>query len=531
MKTIINDYRMDRGTNQGLHTCLLSQTVIYEVFVQSFCDSNDDGIGDLPGLTSKLDYLADLGINMLWLMPIHPSPSYHKYDVTDYYSIHPEYGTTQDFKHLLKEAHDRGIRIIIDLVINHCSRLHPWFTSALAPDSHYHDYFIWEDWSLLERESRLYKEKTADSDNIKQWNRLGGQDQAYFSYFWGGMPDLNHDNPEVFDEVVSIAKFWLDMGVDGFRMDAALHIFPRERLGDCHSFWQKFYHAVQAIKPEAFLIGEVWADMEVQVPFALGFDSLFHFDMAYSILETVRKEVETLIAVDDDAYWHVSERNESPIDLYNDSLHLFQKTNRHFKPTLFLSNHDQDRVLSFLKNNKKKALLAAHILLTLPGPIALYYGEEIGMKGKKPDHHIREPFVWNISQKNFWIQAKYSKGRSVSPLHAQLTDPLSYFHNYKKLLFLRKQHPVLAVGDVKEVFLGSEHVLAYKVFTTLDCLIVTHNLAGSSILMDIEKASILYTSNESLNAQGDSLYLLGHGTLISTTIPILKKKTPKTLKR
>src|SRR5690349_4187907 len=214
--------------------------VNYEVFVQSFADSNGDGKGDFNGLTAKLDYLKDLGVGGIWMMPIMPSPTYHKYDVTDYKAVHPDYGTKEDFQKLVDEAHKRGIRIIIDLILNHSGSDHPWFKSAIkGKDSPYRDYYVWSRKDSVR--SQIAKKATSfDSDNLTQWHAVNGDttQEHFYGFFWSGMPDLNFDNPKVKAEFVDIGNFWLtDMKVDGFRLDAARHIFPSDRAEDNHAFW------------------------------------------------------------------------------------------------------------------------------------------------------------------------------------------------------------------------------------------------------------------------------------------------------
>ncbi|MCB0847580.1 MAG: alpha-amylase, partial [Bacteroidetes bacterium] len=192
-----------------------SDKIFYEIFVQSYADSNGDGIGDLPGLTQRLDYLAELGIDAIWLMPVHPSPSYHKYDVVDYYGIHPDYGTMEDFKEFLHQAHQRGLKVILDLVVNHTSHLHPWFIeSQKGPDNPYREYYIWRDLEEVKDEISK-KELTTDSDNLTQWHQSGDDPERYYGFFWHEMPDLNFDSPKVREEVFKIGEFWLrEVGVD-----------------------------------------------------------------------------------------------------------------------------------------------------------------------------------------------------------------------------------------------------------------------------------------------------------------------------
>ncbi|MEQ8473261.1 MAG: alpha-amylase family glycosyl hydrolase [Marinoscillum sp.] len=455
--------------------------VTYEIFVQSFYDSNGDGIGDINGMTEKLDYLEDLGIEAVWLMPINPSPSYHKYDVTDYNGIHPDYGTIEDFKQFVQEAHDRNIRVVIDLVINHCSNEHPWFKAALDPDSEYRDYFVWGDMEEIEAQGILEKAATGDSDNIRQWNELEGQDELYFSFFYSGMPDLNYDNPKVRDEVYNIGVFWLnEIGVDGFRLDAAKHIYPDYRAEDNHAFWAEFKQKMESYNPDVYLVGEVWADLETQQPFAAGFTGLFNFDLAFTIMETVKNE-KMVSATIHESTWKVGDG--SPVDLFNESAQAFNKVNPDFVNTTFLTNHDQNRVMSFVENEIPKAQLAASILLTLPGAPYIYYGEEIGMRGMKPDELIREPFLWFSkpdSGQTSWIKAKYSTEESVTPLLDQIDDPNSIFNHYKSLIHFRRKSEVMTYGSVEFQSFSDKEILAFtRTFKNQEMLVV-HNLSAKT---------------------------------------------------
>src|SRR5690606_21561471 len=213
-------------------------------------------------------------------------PSYHKYDVTDYYGIHPDYGTMDDFKEFVKEAHTRGIHVVIDLVLNHSGKDHPWFKEAIkGKDNPYRDYYVW----VNQNDPRTMAEgKTTggDSFNKNHWHSVAGDDQKYFGYFWGGMPDLNFDNPKVRQEVSKIGLFWLEeVGVDGFRLDAARHIFTDDREADNHQFWEEFRAEMQKIKPEVYLVGEVWAEAETVAPYSKGLPALFNFEMSWVIVK------------------------------------------------------------------------------------------------------------------------------------------------------------------------------------------------------------------------------------------------------
>ena len=347
--------------------------VYYEIFVRSFQDSNSDGIGDFQGIVQRLDYLQGLGVTGLWLMPIHPSPSYHGYDVKDYYQVNPEYGTSEDFKMLLSEAHDRGIKIIIDLVVNHTSDQHPWFLASHNPESEYRDYFTWSDTDL-------------------GWKGTGGAPAFhsaasgyYLGLFWSGMPDLNFRNPEVVNEINKVAKFWLELGVDGFRVDAIQHIIETDgniRTTPETLAWLKTFESfIKTVNSQAFLVGETWTDTQAIVRYhrEANLDMSFNYPVWNALIDAMTKRSATDLAFileqDEKSYPEGAVRG------------------------IFISNHDQIRPASSLniRRDVPRLKLAAGLLLTLPGVPFLYYGEELGMpngEGNK-DEEKRTPMLWD----------------------------------------------------------------------------------------------------------------------------------------
>lgn len=463
--------------------------VCYEIFIQSFADSNGDGIGDLPGATSKLDYLQDLGIRAVWLMPIMASPSYHKYDVTDYKQIHPDYGTMDDFKTFVAEAHKRNIKVVIDMIINHSSSEHPWFKEALkGPDNPYREYYVWANKDSI-ADQIAKKEVTHDSDNITQWHAVDGDKSAahYYGFFYGGMPDLNFDSDKLKKEIVDIGKWWLtEVGVDGFRLDAAKHIFPDERLKDSYNWWAFYRDEMRKAKPDVYLVGEVWASSDVVVNFVNGFPALFNFDLAGSINQTVINETSQASTIVGPK-WEVVE-GKSMVDGFTENTKKYQAINADFSDAIFLSNHDQNRIMSNVGGNMNKAKLAASILLTLPGSPYIYYGEEIGMTGKKPDENIREPFLWSPedddSQRTKWMTAEYSVDQSVTPASIQMTDPNSLYSHYKKLISDRNESEILRDGVLEVIPEKNLKILAYKRILGDQSISIYHNLSGVNVTID-----------------------------------------------
>jgi len=463
--------------------------VCYEIFIQSFADSNGDGIGDLPGATSKLDYLQDLGIRAVWLMPIMPSPSYHKYDVTDYYGIHPDYGTMDDFKTFVAEAHKRNIKVVIDMIINHSSSEHSWFKEASkGSENPYREYYVWADKDSI-ADQIAKKEITQDSDNITQWHAVNGDTTAehYYGFFSGGMPDLNFDSEKLKQEIFDIGEFWLtDIDVDGFRLDAAKHIFPDERLEDSYNWWAEYRDEMKKIKPDVYIVGEVWAASDVAAQFTNGFPSLFNFDLAGSISQTVNQEKSVASTIVGPRWENIE--GETLIGGFLENTNRFKNVNPNFLDAIFLSNHDQNRIMSNLNGDINKAKLAASILLTLPGSPYIYYGEEIGMLGMKPDENIREPFIWTSEEidtsRTKWMAAKYSNDSSVVPVSKQMLDSNSIFNHYKNLIKERNENEILRKGNIVTIPVENSNALAYKRTYKDKSISIFHNLSGEVIVLE-----------------------------------------------
>jgi glycosidase len=460
-------------------TTAMGEQVFYEIFVHAFYDSNGDGIGDLNGVTAKLDYLEELGVNALWLLPVHPSPSYHKYDVTDYYSIHPDYGTMDDLKILLAEAHKRNIIVLLDMVINHTSDQHPFFMeSRKGKENPFRDYYVWSSDTLLQKE------------NPWHWHKNPGDDQKYYGFFWKGMPDLNFDKPEVREEMKKIGAFWLsEVGVDGFRLDAIKYTYPDSLLDKNVEWWQEYRASLEETGEDFFLVAEIWDSSAFIGPFLnKGVHSAFNFDLSFAIEEMLHDGRDPGLAF------------------------LLEKTHKHYQEdsedyqdAIFIKNHDQDRIMSLL-SDPRQAKLAASILLTLPGVPFLYYGEEIGMKGKKPDEYIREPMVWDLpgldQGQTRWIEPLYSTPENVDPVSVQIHDPESLFMHYKKLIAIRKENSTLACGTIKPLENISDKLCTYMIGGPKGDILVVHNLTDIPQTLD----------NKLLHASGPVLHFKGIDT-------------------
>ena len=420
--------------------------VCYQIFVISFADSNNDGLGDLNGITENLDYLSDLNVQCIWLTPIHPSPSYHKYDVLDFYDIDPDFGTLQDFDRLIEEASARGMVVLMDLVLNHTSKRHPWFTERP------------EFYRFISKDHPEY--------GTAYWHPHKGL--QYYAYFWDQMPELNLDNPKVREETFEIARFWLNRGVGGFRLDAVRHFFDTNEypvrtntLQQNIRYLKEFNEVVKSINPEAIVLAEVWSAAEAVARYLPGIDSAFNFDLGEAIVSTV-----------------ASSSDNASTDVVGTFLKIkafYDEQNTPYHDSLFLTNHDQDRVLSVL-GNEAKARLAATILFTLPGVSWIYYGEELGMRGARTasftDAERRQPMPWQTA-----YQVRSVDGYPLEFDNQRLAPGNAMFQHYQTLTAI-KQDPVIRLGDVGRVTKTQRHFLAYTLTHDETSYLVVHNLSN-----------------------------------------------------
>ena len=407
----------------------------YEIFVYSFCDTNGDGIGDLNGVISKLDYLQSLGVNGIWLMPIHPSNSYHKYDVNDYFDIDPQYGTMQDFENLLAECEKRDIKVIMDLVINHSAALHEWFSVTAeylrdlpegaepsVEDCEYFDYYNWS------------KEK------LSGYSKLSGTDYYYECQFSNGMPDLNLANESLRAELTKVMRYWLDMGVSGFRVDAAkeFHTGNVEKTTEVMNW---LYSTAASLKTDVYMVGEAWSDFAtIASYYKSGFLSFFNFPFADSggkIITTVRNI-----------------GNANMIPSYAKALQAaneaYTESNPNYIDAPFLSNHDMGRIFGFASGEEHKIKLAGAMNVLMSGSCFIYYGEEIAMPGSGNDPSKRAPMYWNelrtdgttTPPPSCTIPDEYPYGS----LEDQINDPNSIYNFYREVIAIRNALPVISHG-------------------------------------------------------------------------------------
>lgn len=443
-----------------------NDAVFYEIFVRSFYDSNGDGIGDFQGMIEKLDYLndgdpttkTDLGVTGIWLMPMMESPSYHGYDVTDYYATEPDYGSMADFEAFLDAAHERGIKVIIDFVMNHSSSQHPWFTQSANNANGFRDWYRWAD------NHPGYSGPWGQ--NV--WHSNGGD--FYYGLFWGGMPDLNYENPDVKEEMFNVTDFWLDKGIDGYRLDAIKYLdedgSTLENTPETFALLEEFNSVYKSNNPEAFTVGEVWSSTSQIIPYVQNdrLDVCFEFGLATAIINAVN--------------------SQNPNDI-RQQLNVIQTGYPQLQYSTFLTNHDIDRVFNQLGSQPTRMKLAASIYLTLPGIPFVYYGEELGMIGTGDHENIRRPMQWTdgthagFSTSTPW----YGVGNNYQSNNVETmeADPNSLLEHYKKMIHIRNEQVTLRRGNLLTVESSANQVLSFARVYGNEAAIVLSNMAMSEI--------------------------------------------------
>lgn len=450
--------------------------VFYEIWPRSFYDADGDGSGDFDGMTAKLPYLQDLGVNGIWLTPVFEAPSYHGYDFQDFYSVESDYGTMEDFEEFVQASHEHDIKVILDLVINHISDGHEWFKKSAAREPGYEDYFIWK----KERPKHWGKAWTDTEDNseaVWHWNEQRGE--YYYGAFASTQPDVNLRNPKVVEEMNNLATFWLEKGVDGFRLDAVRYAIEDETADGQDAdqadtdgtiaYWTQFTQHVKSINPDAMLVAEAWADMPTIGKYydnGEGLDSAFDFDFGYVVSGILNSGGERSA--------DFGSVKEGEADNTRNALWTNLKAREATAPMAFfspfLTNHDQNRIMHTLGEDWDKAKLAATLLMTTPGTLYLYYGEEIGLSQftTGDDQYRRAIMQWEDNDAagfnttgQFWLdQAQWfpwvkehqpwwsgywqsQRPSGLASVDVQAANPDSLLNHYKKLLEIRNSSPAL----------------------------------------------------------------------------------------
>lgn len=464
---------------------------VYEIFTGSFCDSNGDGIGDLRGIQSKLDYIQALGTDSIWLTPVSASPSYHKYDVTAYCNIDPDFGTLADYDALADDCEARGITLLFDLVINHTSAQHPWFMSAVQSlqsgdiSNPYIDYY-------------QFTQSTGD-------HPVEGTNWYYAGDFGADMPELNLDSAAVRQEITSIAAFWLSHGAGGFRLDAVTHYYDSQPKRN-RAFLAWLCETVKGIDPDAFIVGEAWTDeLAILDLYQSGIDALFNFPLSSTGALTKAMQRES------------GQSFANRIVSWQQSI---AAVNSGAVAAPFLGNHDQGRISGVLRMELQQEKQAAALYLLSPGVPFLYYGEEIGMTGSGDDENKRLPMLWSTMDQT---------GVCVPPTNAtqvqrltvgadeQESDPDSLLSFYRQVLALRNQYPLFAGGNAELVETTDARLAAFTLTDGRQTLLIAHNFSRDEALFMSPGGTLLAVFDtgdiQSLSA-GDNVQLAPCSTAV-----------------
>lgn len=501
----------------------------YEVFLYSFYDSNGDGIGDIRGLISKLDYIndgnpatdSDLGFTGIWLMPLMPSDTYHKYDVKDYYSIDPEYGTLEDFKELVEECHKRGIRVILDLVLNHSSQMHPWFLSALKslaiepcgkePCSH-------ENLCRAHNPYVNYYNFVQGKPDQGSYYSTGVGDWYYEAVFSSNMPDFNLADEHLRKDIEDIMTYWLQLGVDGFRLDAALHYYSydTEKNTEVLTWLNSF---LKNKKAEYYMVAEVWTNFSTFAKYyASGIDSVFNF--AFSAESG--KIVGTLNY----------SGAENSARAFGEAMVQVQKGLKKYSDTAidapFFTNHDTARAAGFFSGDAFKTKMAGGLNLMMSGNAFVYYGEELGMSGSGRDENKRAPMYWSDQDRTGMTNGPKDMEpvrHQFGPLDEQQKDPLSIYNYYKRAIRLRNENPEIARGEITLLDDITDPDLCALIKTYQGSSIyMLYNISDQAKRVSLSKEKYNYKGIRGyLSATGEELILEGETLLMPPySIAILK---------
>jgi maltose alpha-D-glucosyltransferase/alpha-amylase len=492
--------------------------VFYELSVRAFYDGNGDGHGDLKGLIQKLDYLQELGVDCIWLLPTYPSPLRDGgYDVADFYGIHPDCGTLEDFKAVLDKAHKRDLRVITDLILNHTSDQHPWFKEArTSRDSPRRDYYVWSDTDQKYKDVRIIFGDTQTSN----WEFDPQTGQYYWHRFFPHQPDLNYDNSEVQQAMLDVMRFWLDLGVDGFRADAVPYLFERERtscenLPETHAYLKRLRAFIDANYFGRILLSEANQGPEdTRSYFGNGdeFHMGFHFPVMPRIFMSLargdRQPILDILArtppIPESCQWctFLSCHDGLTMEIVTKEERAFLQDFYAPEPRMRLNLGIRRRLAPLLDNDRRKITLANSILFTLPGSPMIYYGDEIGMGDNiwlEDRDGLRTPMQWS-DDKNAGFSAAHPS-RLYSPVidddvfgyqkvnvQAQRNDPSSLFHTMREMISARKKHKSFGQGDCKFLYPDSTAVLAYIRQHDDETIVVVNNLSSSPQSVSLELA-------------------------------------------
>ncbi len=496
-----------------------THAIFYELYPRAFADSNGDGWGDFIGILEHLDYLQWLGVDCIWLTPIYPSPLRDDgYDVASYYATAARYGTLEEFRLLLDDVHARGMRLVVDLVVNHTSDEHPWFRLARrARNSPWRDYYVWSDTPDRYAQARIIFRDTEKSN----WAYDPQSKQYYWHRFYSSQPDLNYDNPKVQQAMLDVVKFWLDLGVDGFRVDAVPYLFEREgttceNLPETHAYMKKVRRLVEAHNPQAVLLAEAAQPPQELLPyFADGdeFHMCFHFPLMPRLYMALAQADRTSVVetlnntppIPDGCQWGTFLRNhdELTLEMVSEAERAFMWETYAPDPRQRLNLGIRRRLAPLMGNDARKIRLLYSLLFTLPGAPVLYYGDQIGMGDNiaLPDRNgVRTPMQWDDGPNGGFSsaapEALYAPpiddavyGYRRVNVAAQRQDPGSLLNRLRHMIHVRKAHPVLADGALHWLEAAPRTVLAFWREKGAETFLALHNLSEAAVTVPLERFS------------------------------------------
>lgn len=523
--------------------------VFYELNLRAFKDSNGDGIGDFRGAIEKLDYIQALGVDAIWIMPHYPSPLRDDgYDVADYYGVHPDFGTVEDFQAFIDAAHERGLRVVIDLVMNHTSDQHPWFQAARQDkNSPYRDYYVWSDTGEEYSEARIIFLDYETSN----WTYDEVAGQYFWHRFYSHQPDLNYDNTAVHEEMFNVIRYWLDRGIDGFRADAIPYLYEREgtnceNLPETHAFLKKVRRLIDEEYPGRILIAEANQWPWDLLPYfgtaeAPEFHVCFHFPIMPRLYMALKQENRSAILdildktpdIPEGTQWMTFLRNhdELTLEMVTPQERAWMWEQYAPDPAMKSNLGIRRRLAPLLDNHKGKWLILNSILMSLMGTPIIYYGDEIGMGDNiaLPDRHgCRTPMQWDDSpqagfstapQTYFPVIESAEYGYQTVNVAAQEDDPESYLNATRFLLRVRKEHPELQTGELEFVTYDNPQVLAYWRVLGEERTLCVYNLSA-----EVQSVSLYF---EQFHGRGHIVDLLHAGqdwSLTSNIPPVLKMR-------
>jgi maltose alpha-D-glucosyltransferase/alpha-amylase len=483
------------------------KAVIYELHIRAFADSNADGIGDLRGLIDKLPYIQDLGANCLWILPMYPSPLRDDgYDIADYFSIHPDYGTLQDFERFVSEAHRRGIRVLTELVTNHTSDQHPWFQEARQdPTSPRHHYYVWSDTDQRYQSARVIFTDTERSN----WTWDPVAKKYYWHRFFSHQPDLNYDNPEVQEVMLSVMKFWLDKGVDGFRVDAVPYLFEREgtsceNLPETHAYMKRLRAEIDAQYRGRVLLAEAnqWP-ADVRLYFGEGdeFHMGFHFPLMPRLFMAIRREERTPIVeilqqtpeIPPTCQWALFLRNhdELTLEMVTDEDRDYMYREYAQDPRMKLNVGIRRRLAPLMENGRRRIELLYSLLFSLPGTPVIYYGDEIGMGDNiylGDRNGVRTPMQWTPDRNAGFSRADTNRlyaplimdpvyGFQAVNVEAQERTRSSLLRWVQRMLRIRQRYSVFGIGKIRFINPTNRKVLCFLRYDGTNTILVACNLS------------------------------------------------------